>query len=44
MHVQEGWLPSHEVGGLWYGQLTMRMCGMCMLALLTLARVAKRSR
>ena len=29
--------------GLWYEEVTMHMCGMCMLALMTLARVGKQS-
>ena len=45
-----GRVPNACVGGLVYGlegpryeELTMHMCGMCMLALVTLARVGKRS-
>ena len=31
----------YELEGLRYGELTMHMCGMCKLVLVTLARVAK---
>lgn len=44
MHVKDDGLLSHELEGPWYRELTMYMCGLCRLALVKLARVAKRSR
>lgn len=41
---KKGRLPSHELGSPWYGELTMHMCMMCKLALVTLTRVAKQLR
>jgi hypothetical protein len=43
MHVQEGLVISYEFEEPRIWKLTMYVCGMCRLALGTLARVGKRS-
>jgi hypothetical protein len=41
MQVLEGWSPSYELRGLWYGKLTISMAECEGLTLVTFAEIEK---